>query len=118
MPFNLTQEKDLISALEWIEWAARTLRTEMNRTRQEAYNKQHGIIPIEQAAPQPAKPADDGFERWAIPVSEAARKIGISRGKLYQMIARGEIASIEIGKRRLIAVEALRSFLAEATVNR
>lgn len=49
--------------------------------------------------------------REALSVAEAAAQAGISRTFLYERIASGELATIKLGKRRLIRVEALRRWL-------
>lgn len=46
---------------------------------------------------------------YAIP--EAADQLGISRAKLYAMIAGGEIKALKIGRRTLIAFEDLDAFV-------
>ena len=48
----------------------------------------------------------------ALSVADAATMIGIGRVKLYQIINSGELPTVKIGDRRLIRVEALRSWLA------
>ncbi|MFD0369495.1 helix-turn-helix domain-containing protein [Streptomyces sp. NPDC127114] len=48
----------------------------------------------------------------ALTVSEAARRIGIGRTKLYEYVASGEIASVKIGSLRRIPAEAVNDFLA------
>jgi excisionase family DNA binding protein len=35
-------------------------------------------------------------------VEEAARRLGLGRGAVWELIGRGEIASVRIGRRRLI----------------
>lgn len=45
-------------------------------------------------------------------VAEAARRIGISRTKLYEYVASGEIPSVKIGRLRRIPAEAVAEFLA------
>lgn len=47
----------------------------------------------------------------AVPPGEAARMAGVGRTTLYAAIGSGGLKSIKIGKRRLIAVEALRAWL-------
>ena len=47
----------------------------------------------------------------AVPPREAARIAGVGRTTLYEAISSGALRSIKIGKRRLVAVEALRSWL-------
>ena len=51
-------------------------------------------------------------ESLAYPVDRAAKAAGLGRTKLYEAIARGELPSVKIGKRRLILVEDLRRWLA------
>lgn len=41
----------------------------------------------------------------------AAQALGIGRSKTFELIASGEIESVKIGRRRLIPVDALHSFL-------
>ncbi|WP_327414874.1 helix-turn-helix domain-containing protein [Streptomyces sp. NBC_01233] len=45
-------------------------------------------------------------------VTEAARRIGIGRTKLYEYVSSGEIASVKIGSLRRIPAEAVNDFLA------
>ena len=51
-------------------------------------------------------------ERRVFSVVEAAAILGISRSKLYEFIAAGEIRSIRIGRLRKIPVAAIDEFLA------
>lgn len=44
-------------------------------------------------------------------VPEAARTLGIGRSLLYQLLAAGEIASVSIGRRRLIPSDALTAYV-------
>jgi excisionase family DNA binding protein len=44
-------------------------------------------------------------------VATAAKHLGVSRGTLYELINRGEIEHVRIGRRILIAREALRKFI-------
>ena len=53
--------------------------------------------------------ADD---RRVFTVAEAAHALGISRSKLYQFIAAGEIRTIHIGRLCKVPVEALDEFIA------
>ena len=47
------------------------------------------------------------IKRIAYSVAEACGLIGISRSKLYQLIASGELGSKKIGRRRLIPAKDL-----------
>jgi len=53
--------------------------------------------------------ADGG--RLLLSVSEAAKRLGISRGRLYELVNRGEIDSVSIGRRRLVSRDALAKFI-------
>jgi excisionase family DNA binding protein len=48
-------------------------------------------------------------------VVEAARELGISRSKLYELLADGELPSVRIGRTRRVAVAALEEFVAAHT---
>ncbi|MFF0450060.1 helix-turn-helix domain-containing protein [Streptomyces sp. NPDC004609] len=45
-------------------------------------------------------------------VTEAARRLGIGRTKMYEYVASGEIGSVKIGSLRRIPAEAVGEFLA------
>ena len=52
-----------------------------------------------------------------ISVTEAGKRLGISRNVAYEAVGRGEIPSIKIGKRILVPVAALERLLSvEATL--
>lgn len=44
-------------------------------------------------------------------VEEALEATGIGRSKFYELVAAGEIESVEVGRRRLVPVEALQEFV-------
>ena len=46
-------------------------------------------------------------------VVEAAQQLGISRSKLYELLADGELPSVRIGRTRRIATSALEQFVAQ-----
>lgn len=48
----------------------------------------------------------------AVSPAEAARRMGIGRTILYELISAGSLKSIKIGSRRLIAVKAIEDCLA------
>lgn len=54
-------------------------------------------------------------QRLAYGIEEAARAIGVSRGHLYELIARGEVRSVKLGDRRLIPTDELRRVLSTST---
>ena len=49
----------------------------------------------------------------ALTVAEAARRIGISRTKMYEYVSSGQIPSVKIGSLRRIPAEALTALLAQ-----
>jgi excisionase family DNA binding protein len=54
---------------------------------------------------------DPAAERLAYSVDEAARLTGLSRDLLYDQMRQGNLASIKVGRRRLITRQHLRQFL-------
>ena len=50
-------------------------------------------------------------------VAEAAVLLGVSRATMYEMVAQGQVPNIKLGRRRLIPVVALQSWM-EATTDR
>ena len=54
---------------------------------------------------------DPAAERLAYSVDEAARLTGLSRDLLYDQMRRGNLASIKVGRRRLITRQHLQQFL-------
>ncbi len=53
-------------------------------------------------------------ERLAVSVEEAGALLGIGRTSAWQMIARGELPVLRIGKRTVVPVKALQKLVAEA----
>lgn len=47
----------------------------------------------------------------SVGVEEAARLIGVARSMLYEMIARGDIQTFKLGRRRLVRVKTLEAFV-------
>lgn len=56
-------------------------------------------------------------ERLAYRVIEAAEMIGVSRSKMYELIAAGTIPVVRIGTSIRIPVEGLREWIAQSTAN-
>jgi excisionase family DNA binding protein len=52
--------------------------------------------------------------RLCMSVPEAAKLLGISRNNAYELVKRGELPSIKLGKRKLIPKVALEKKLLEA----
>ena len=49
--------------------------------------------------------------RVLISISEASAALGIGRTKLYQLLASGQLTSLQIGTRRLVKVESIQALL-------
>ena len=52
----------------------------------------------------------------AVSPSEAARLVGIGRTTLYAALSSGALPSIKIGQRRLITIDAIKTWLAACEV--
>lgn len=50
-------------------------------------------------------------EVLAFSISDTANKLGLSERSVHRMVARGELASIKAGRRRLIPRESIRQLL-------
>lgn len=53
-------------------------------------------------------------DRITYSVDEVAQMLGISRGLAYEMVARGELPSVRLGRRLLIPCRAFERWLDEA----
>jgi excisionase family DNA binding protein len=51
------------------------------------------------------------FQALAVCVEEAAKLAGVGRTEIYRAIKQRELASLKVGKRRLVRVEALKRWL-------
>jgi excisionase family DNA binding protein len=56
--------------------------------------------------------------RLAISVTEAAERLGVSRNTVYTAIRSDEMPTFRMGRRTLIPVDALRRWIASASVGR
>jgi excisionase family DNA binding protein len=54
-------------------------------------------------------------ERWTLTVTEAAERLGLSRTLAYQLVRRGDLPAVRLGRRLLVPRGALDRFLAEAS---
>ena len=52
--------------------------------------------------------AQDRASPLAVSVDEAGRLLGVSRDLIYDMVARGEISYVRLGRRIVIPVQALK----------
>lgn len=53
------------------------------------------------------------IERGALSVEEAAKYLSLGRTKMFELIRKGELQTIKIGRRRLVPLSALRRLLGE-----
>jgi excisionase family DNA binding protein len=51
------------------------------------------------------------IEPISIRISEAVRVTGLSKSKIYQLIASGDIEAAKVGRATVVLVESLKSFL-------
>jgi excisionase family DNA binding protein len=59
----------------------------------------------------PATGTRDGVDRLAYSPAEAAAALGCTRQHIQNLIARGELASVKLGRRRLIPRQVLTDLL-------
>jgi excisionase family DNA binding protein len=52
--------------------------------------------------------------KLALSVEEAAELLGISRGLAYELVHRGELPALRLGRRLVVPVAALEAMVAEA----
>ena len=48
------------------------------------------------------------------PVREAARLLGVGKTKTYELLAKRELESIQIGTRRLVKFDSIKAFIARS----
>ncbi|WP_029547826.1 helix-turn-helix domain-containing protein [Sphingobium yanoikuyae] len=48
-------------------------------------------------------------------VNDAARMLGIGRTKIYDMLSKGDLASMQIGTRRLVKIDSIKALIERAT---
>jgi excisionase family DNA binding protein len=60
--------------------------------------------------------ADDADGPLLYSIKRAALRLGISVGKVYQLLGTGEVRSVKIGRRRLIPRDALEEYVADLNV--
>ena len=53
-------------------------------------------------------------DRLTVTVDEAARLLGVSRGLAYELVARGELPALRLGRRRVVPRMAIDALIADA----
>jgi excisionase family DNA binding protein len=88
------------------------------------HDRKPGPADLPRRIPDPAPLGDDSAAaasqdphggRLAYSVDEAARMTGLSRDLLYDEMRRGNLASVKVGRRRLITHQHLQQFLGIAS---
>lgn len=57
-----------------------------------------------------------GNQTLLVTVEEAAHLLGVGRTTMFELIGRGDVKSIRLGRRRLIARKSLESFVDELSI--
>ena len=56
-------------------------------------------------------------DRLTVTVEEAARLLGVSRGLAYELVARGQLPALRLGRRRVVPRIAIDALIADACAN-
>lgn len=51
------------------------------------------------------------YPTLALGIDDAARAIGVARSMLYEIVARGELPSFKMGRRRMILAKELEAYI-------
>jgi excisionase family DNA binding protein len=51
------------------------------------------------------------MDELLVDVAEAARRLGIGRSQMYELLASEQVPRLKIGRRTLVPVQALRAFI-------
>jgi excisionase family DNA binding protein len=60
---------------------------------------------------QPTSPRLGTDSPLLLSVKDAATQLGISHGSIYELMNRGELEYVRVGRRRLVGQDALRKFI-------
>jgi excisionase family DNA binding protein len=55
------------------------------------------------------------YEKYLCSIAEASKALGVGRTKTYEMLKARELESIQIGTRRLVKLDSIKSFIERAT---
>lgn len=58
------------------------------------------------------------MDRLLLTVNEVAESLGLSRSKTYDLISKGQIRSVKLGRSRRITAEALAEFVEDLACSR
>jgi excisionase family DNA binding protein len=51
------------------------------------------------------------MDELLVSVEEAARRLGVGRSAMYELLASGQVARVKIGRRTLVPVQELRAWV-------
>jgi len=57
-------------------------------------------------------------EAITVRIPEAVRLTGLSRSRIYLLIAQGDIESVKVGRSRLVRIDSLKRYLLQETPDR
>lgn len=111
----LTRNDLRVVLIEALQGAADGLRGQMDATSRSAGWSDSGSLHLadqvgEWQAVDHGPVAFGG--RLLLSVPEAAAALGVARSGVYSLISSGELATVKLGRRRLVPVAALQSFVA------
>jgi len=69
------------------------------------------VVTCEEAPAEPTLPAQAQVDKLLLSVIECAQLLNIHRATLFEMLARGDLPSVKIGRRRLVSRRALDDFI-------
>lgn len=77
------------------------------------YNQREKNRPNETSlsSPKPEERTIPFFQRLSCTIDEACEATSLGRTKLYELIGAGQLATTTVGRRRLVIVRGLKSFL-------
>ncbi len=53
----------------------------------------------------------DSAPRWLLSIPEACKGLGVGRSTFYEMVARGDVEVVRIGRRALVPVAAIEAYV-------
>jgi hypothetical protein len=72
----------------------------------------HAIVSHVPPAPDAQAIPTTNEPRILLPIADAARALSIGRTKMFELIASGDVPTVEIGRRKLVPVNELHAFVA------
>ena len=79
------------------------------------FDRSYSLVPIRSRSNTAAVTTAENtmYNSFLYSIADAAKALSIGRTKLLQMLARGELASVQIGTRRLITVKSIKTLIGE-----